>query len=66
MTFIALISVVILAYVNSKITHYSCPKCRSTFKISFIKDLTSPNNLKGKFLKCPKCSYKGFMKETPK
>ena len=64
MTFIAIVGVMILVYVHSKINSYSCPKCKNAFKIGFIKDLFSPNHPKGKFLNCPKCGYKGLMQEV--
>lgn len=54
-----------LVYYHSQVNSYVCPKCKYKFSINFLKDLISPNGLKyGKYLKCPKCGRRGWVKET--
>lgn len=64
MTSIAIIGAFVVYYLYSKINSFCCPKCKSIFKIGFFKAILSPNDPKGKFLKCPKCGYKGIIEQT--
>lgn len=54
-----------LVYYHKENSAYICSKCRYKFTISFIKDLFSLNGgAKGKYLKCPNCGKRSWMKET--
>lgn len=54
-----------LVYVHAAWTAYRCPYCGHSFTISFGRDLLSLHNgNKGKYLTCPSCQKKGWMKET--
>lgn len=54
-----------LVYFHAINSAYVCPFCHHKFTISWIKDLFSFNNgKKGKYLKCPSCKQKAWMKET--
>lgn len=39
---------------------YRCAKCQHEFEISLLGDLVSPNGGRGKYLKCPGCSRRGW------
>ncbi len=62
MIFIAIIGVILLIGLYSKINSFCCPECKTVFKVSFIKYFLSPNDPKGKILECPNCGYKGLVK----
>lgn len=65
MYFIAIILLVGLIYYHSQVNSYLCPNCHKKFAISFWRDMFSLNGgKKGKYLKCPNCAYKGWIKET--
>lgn len=62
---IAIILLVGLIYYHSQVNSYLCPNCHKKFSISFWRDMLSLNGgKKGKYLKCPNCAYKGWIKET--
>lgn len=66
LAFIMLILVLLLSlvYWNKKVNAYICAKCNNKFRIGFLQDLFSPNWIKGKYLKCPKCNKRSLCKET--
>lgn len=62
---IAIMLLVGLIYYHSQVNSYLCPNCHKKFSISFWGDIFSLNGgKKGKYLKCPHCAYKGWIKET--
>lgn len=62
---IAVILLLGLVYYHKEVNAYICPKCHHKFKISFLKDLFSLNGARnGKYLKCPNCGRRGWVKET--
>lgn len=65
MCFTVVILLMGLIYYHSLVNAYSCPDCHRKFSISFFRDMFSLNGgKKGKYLKCPHCGYKGWVKET--
>lgn len=65
MVVIAGILLVCLIHYHSSYNAYVCPHCHHKFKISFIKDILSFHNGKqGKYLKCPHCQQRSWIKET--
>lgn len=65
--FTALIFILLLGlvYYHKENNSYICPKCHHKFSIGFLTDLFTLNGgSKGKYLKCPKCGKKGWLKET--
>lgn len=65
MFFAAMILLLGLIYYHSQVNAYVCPKCHVKFSIGFLKDMLSLNGgKKGKYLKCPNCKYKGWVRET--
>ena len=45
---------------------YKCPKCGHEFEISATINLTSPNAINRKYLRCPDCNGKGWTKAMKK
>lgn len=65
MLVIAGILLVCLIHYHSSNNAYLCPVCHHKFKISFLKDtFTFHNGKQGKYLKCPHCHQKNWIKET--
>lgn len=65
MSVAAVVLLVGLVYYHSQVNAYICQNCQSKITIGFFKDLFSINGgKKGKYLKCPKCDYKGWFNET--
>ena len=65
MVIIAGIILIDIIYFNTSFNTYLCPQCHYQFKISFFQDLFSFHNGKqGKYLKCPQCHQKNWMKGT--
>ncbi len=65
MYIIAIIILLALIYYHSQVNSYLCPNCHKKFSISFWGDMFSLNGgKKGKYLKCPHCAYRGWIKET--
>lgn len=69
---IVMILIIISLYVayhllRVKIYQYQCPKCKHSFSISFVKDITSYNaGDSKKVLVCPNCNIKEIMKASVK
>ena len=62
---VALLLLAGLVYYHSVVNWYVCTKCHQKFSIGFWTDLFSLNGAhKGKYLKCPSCSHRGWFKET--
>lgn len=54
-----------LIYYHAQVNSYVCPKCHKKLSVSFFRDMFSLNGgKKGKYLKCPHCGCKGWIKET--
>lgn len=64
-TAILIILLLSLVYYHKENSSYICPNCHYKFSISFFKDLFSFNGIsKGKYIRCPHCLKKGWLKET--
>ncbi|MFD0824366.1 hypothetical protein ACT8ZR_01680 [Neobacillus sp. M.A.Huq-85] len=66
-TLIIMALVFILAYkyvdIQTKNTHFECPHCRSSFKLSKSSfALAFKKNLYERMVTCPACGYKGWMR----
>lgn len=62
---IAVILLLGLIYYHSQVNSYVCSDCHEKFSINFWQDMFSWNGgKKGKYLKCPHCGHKGWLKET--
>jgi len=54
-----------LVYYHKENSAYTCSSCHNKFTIGFLKDLFSLNGgHNGKYLKCPSCGKRGWLKET--
>lgn len=65
-TLIIMTFVFILAYkyvdIQTKNTHFECPHCRSSFKLSKSSfALALKRNIYERMVTCPVCGYKGWM-----
>lgn len=65
-TLIIMTFVFILAYkyvdIQTKNTHFECPHCRSSFKLSKSSfTLALKRNIYERMVTCPVCGYKGWM-----
>lgn len=64
MLFAAIILLMGLIYYHSSVNAYVCPKCGKKFVIGFLHDMFSMNGgRRGKFIKCPYCGKRGWMRE---
>ena len=63
---IVISGVFLLVNWHSKTTSYVCPNCKNTFGISMIQDLTGPNAFTKKYLECPRCHHRNWVKEIPR
>ncbi|MFH1032401.1 MAG: hypothetical protein V1767_07580 [Chloroflexota bacterium] len=45
---------------------YQCPNCENEFEISTGTDFVTPNGFTRKYLKCPKCNQRAWMKTLKK
>ena len=54
-----------LIYYHASVNAYICPRCGHKFTIGFFRDMLSPNGVrKGKYLRCPACRKRSWMRET--
>jgi C4-type Zn-finger protein len=65
-TLVIMALVFILAYkyvdIQTKNTHFECPHCRSSFKLSKSRfALAFKKNLYTRMVTCPVCGFKGWM-----
>ncbi|SET42340.1 hypothetical protein SAMN05660297_02365 [Natronincola peptidivorans] len=47
---------------HAKVSAYICYNCNHRFTISPYRDFISPHKIKTKYLTCPSCGTKGWMK----
>lgn len=51
---------------HASISAYICYKCNHKFTISAFRDFISPHKISSKYLTCPSCGEKGWMKVVKK
>lgn len=65
MSVIAVILLFGLIYYHSQVNSYVCAHCHEKFAIGFLNDMFTLNGgKKGKYLKCPTCGHRGWLRET--
>jgi len=58
---IVILIVLVLVSFRSQTTHFECPKCHSSFKVSGLTFSLTPHVGGSRYVKCPDCGYRGMM-----
>ncbi len=62
--FVGIVIVVLalaIVVVRSKTTHFECPNCNRSFKVSSLRYVITPHAGFSRYVKCPYCNYSGMM-----
>ena len=62
---IILLGVVAVVFLRTRTTHFECPNCGRSFKVSFVDYFFTTHSMTGRYVTCPYCHTGANMTPIP-